>query len=107
MIFAQLPFKRKFDFSEFSDIDWLDWIKYRKTEWNDMGDEAVLLPTKSGNEELCSELSPSPQWLPNDDKVGVQSVYGVSDNSPLPARYQSKHEIKFAMLIPIPARRSR
>ena len=44
MIFAQLPFKRKFDFSEFSDIDWLDWIKYRKTEWNDMGDEAVLLP---------------------------------------------------------------
>ena len=57
MIFAQLPFKRKFDFSEFSDIDWLDWIKYRKTEWNDMGDEAVLLPTKSGNEELCSELS--------------------------------------------------
>ena len=57
MIFAQLPFKRKFDFSEFSDIDWLDWIKYRKTEWQDVGDEAVLLPTKSGNEELCSELS--------------------------------------------------
>lgn len=44
MIFAQLPFKRKFDFSEFSDIDWLDWIKYRKTEWQDAGDEAVLLP---------------------------------------------------------------
>ena len=40
-----------------------------------------LSVSESGNEELCSELSPSPQGLPNDDKVGVQSVDGVS-NSP-------------------------
>ena len=51
-----------------------------------------LSVSESGNEELCSELLPSPQGLPNDDKVGVQSVYGVSDNSPLPARYQTTGE---------------
>ena len=54
--------------------------------------ELELSVSESGNEELCSELSPSPQGLPNDDKVGVQSVYGVSDNSPLPARYQTTGE---------------
>ena len=36
--------------------------------------------------------SPSPQGLTNDDEVGVQSVDGVSDNSPLPARYQTTGE---------------
>ena len=57
-----------------------------------------LSVSESGNEELCSELSPSlveaeadkrsrkaecstPQGLTNDDEVGVQSVDGVS-NSP-------------------------
>ncbi len=66
-----------------------------------------LSVSESGNEELCSELSPSlveadkrsrkaecstPQGLTNDDKVGVQSVDGVSDNSPLPARYHTTGE---------------
>ena len=36
--------------------------------------------------------SPSPQGLTNDDEVGVQSVDRVSDNSPLPARYQTTGE---------------
>ena len=37
-----------------------------------------LSVSESGNEELCSELSPD--------------VDGVSDNSPLPARYQTTGE---------------
>ena len=34
----------------------------------------------------------NPQGLTNDDEVGVQSVDGVSDNSLLPARYQTTGE---------------
>lgn len=40
-----------------------------------------LSVSESGNEELCSELSSSPQGLPNDDEVGVQSADGVSNST--------------------------
>ena len=58
---------------------------------------------RSGHEELCSELSiytgnesckagelsPSPQGLTNDDEVGAQSVYGVSDSPYTSSNHQT------------------
>ena len=44
---------------------------------------------RSGNEELCSELSPSPQGLTNDDEVEVQSVDGVSDSTYTSSKLQT------------------
>ena len=48
-----------------------------------------LSVSESGNEELCSELSPSPQGLPNDDEVGVQSVDGVSGSTYTSSNHQT------------------
>ena len=51
-----------------------------------------LSVSESGNEELCSELSPSPQGLTNDDEVGVQSADGVSGSPYTSSSHQTDEQ---------------
>lgn len=50
VIFAELPFERKYTISEFTDIDWIDWLKNRQNE---------ELNDKTANTEMMNILEHS------------------------------------------------
>lgn len=50
VIFAKLPFERKYTISEFTDIDWIDWLKNRQNE---------ELNDKTANTEMMNILEHS------------------------------------------------